>query len=173
MALTFTRELDPLTSSGLELDDPSRDLRGRDVVDEDARDIGTVADMLIDPQLRVARLLVLETGRRPAGHGQEAVPGAAGGSQLTTARRSGSTAPKDEITREPEYQLADGEGEELQYVQAYITYGIRPYWEVEAASPSTTSVEPKSPLDRSFAPAMELRLELHQRVRHQHRSGLA
>ena len=32
MALTFTRDLDPLTSSGLELDDPSRDLRGRDVL---------------------------------------------------------------------------------------------------------------------------------------------
>ena len=60
------------------------------------------------------------------------------------AGRSGSTARKDEITREPEYQLADGEEEELQYVQAYAAYGIRPYWEVEAASPSTTTVEPES-----------------------------
>jgi sporulation protein YlmC with PRC-barrel domain len=143
MALTFTRDLDPLTSSGLQLDDPSRDLRGRDVVDEDAREIGTVADMLIDPQLRVARLLVLETGGGLLGRGkkQYLVPLEATSDDGTQVRINRS---KDEITREPEYQLADGEEEELQYVQAYVAYGIRPYWEVEAASASTTTVEPES-----------------------------
>ena len=143
MTLTFTRDLDPLTSSGLELDDPSLDFRGRTVVDENARDIGTVADMLIDPQLRVARLLVLETGGGLLGMGKKhyLVP-------LEAARDDGQQVrinrSKDEITREPEYQLADGEEEELQYVQAYTAYGIRPYWEVEAESPSTTTVEPES-----------------------------
>jgi sporulation protein YlmC with PRC-barrel domain len=143
MALTFTRDLEPLTSSGLELDDPSLDLRGRDVVDEDARDIGTVADMLIDPQLRVARLLVLETGGGLLGMGkkQYLVPMEATSDDGQQVR---ITRSKDEITREPEYQVADGEAEELQYVQAYTAYGIRPYWEVAAESPSTTTVEPQS-----------------------------
>jgi sporulation protein YlmC with PRC-barrel domain len=143
MALTFTRDLDHLTSSGLELEDPSRDLRGRAVVDKDARGIGTVVDMLIDPQLRVAHLLVLETSGGLLGMGkkQYLVPLEAAlddGEQVRINRS------KDEITREPEYQLTDGEAEEPQYVQAYTAYGIRPYWEVEAESPSTTTVEPES-----------------------------
>ena len=143
MTVTFTRDLDPLTSSGLELDDPSRDLRGREVVDEDARDIGTVADMLIDPQLRVARLLVLETGGGLLGMGkkQYLVPLEAVSDDARQVRINRS---KDEITREPEYQLAGGEEEELQYVQVYAAYGIRPYWEVEAESPSATTVQPKT-----------------------------
>ena len=142
MALTFTRDLDPLTSSGLELDDPSRDLRGRDVIDRDGSTVGTVAEMLIDPGLRVPRLLVLETGGGLLGMGKkqylvplEAVH--ADGSQVRIQRS------KDQITNEPEYHLADGEEEELQYVQVYAAYGIRPYWEVEAESPSGTTVEPK------------------------------
>jgi hypothetical protein len=51
---------------------------------------------------------------------------------------------KEEITNEPEYRLADGDEEELQYVQVYAAYGLRPYWEVEAEAPSTTTVEPES-----------------------------
>jgi sporulation protein YlmC with PRC-barrel domain len=141
MAMTFTRDLDPLTSSGLELDDPSRDLRGRNVVDEDGHDVGTVADMLIDPQLRIARMLVLETGGLLGmGKKQYLVPLEAAhddGEQVRIKRS------KDEITREPEYRLSDGEEEELQYAQVYSAYGIRPYWEVEAA-PSSTTVGPES-----------------------------
>jgi sporulation protein YlmC with PRC-barrel domain len=141
MAMTFTRDLDPLTSSGLELDDPSRDLRGRNVVDEDGNDVGTVADMLIDPQLRVPRLLMLETGGMLGmGKKQYLVPLEAAhddGEQVRIKRS------KAEITREPEYHPSEGEEEELQYAQVYTAYGIRPYWEVEAA-PSTTTVKPES-----------------------------
>ena len=64
MALTFTRDLEPLTSSGLELDDPSRDLRGREIVDRDDNTVGTVVELLIDPGLRIPRMLLLETGGR-------------------------------------------------------------------------------------------------------------
>ena len=172
MALTFTRDLDPLTSSGLELDDPSRDLRGRDVVDRNGSTVGTVAEMLIDPGLRVARMLVLETGGGLLGMGkkQYLVPLEAVNADGSQVRMQWT---KEEITNEPEYHLADGEEEELQYVQVYAAYGIRPYWEVEAESPSTTTRRAENQLDRSSAPAMELRLELHQRVRHQDRSGLA
>ncbi len=143
MALTFTRDLEPLTSSGVMLDDPSSDLRGRKVVDRDGNDVGTGADMLIDPSLRVSRLLVLETGGGLLGMGkkQYLVP-------LEAIRDEGDQVrierAKDQITGEPEYHTADGEEEELQYAQAFAAYGIRPYWEVEAASPSSTTVEPAS-----------------------------
>jgi sporulation protein YlmC with PRC-barrel domain len=142
MAITFTRDLDPLTSSGMELDDASRDLRGRDVVDRDGESVGTVADMLIDPGLRVARLLVLESSGGLLGMGkkQYLVPLEAvqdDGSQVRLDRS------KDEILDQPEYHPADGDEEELQYVQVYAAYGIRPYWEVTAESPSTTSVQPE------------------------------
>ena len=97
--------------------------------------------MLIDPALRVPRMLVLETGGGLLGIGKkqylvplEAVH--ADDSQVRIDRA------KDEITNEPEYHLADGEEEELQYVQVYAAYGIHPYWEVEAESPSTTTIEP-------------------------------
>jgi sporulation protein YlmC with PRC-barrel domain len=143
MAMTFTRDLDPLTSSGMELDDPSHDLREREVVDRDGESVGTVADMLIDPTLRVARLLVVESGGGLLGMGRkqylvplEAVE--ADGSQVRMDRS------KDEITDQPEYHAADGDEEELQYVQVYAAYGIRPYWEVTAEAPSTTSVQPES-----------------------------
>ena len=141
MALTFTRDLDPLTSSGLELDDPSRDLRGREVVDRDGDTVGTVADMLIDPGLRVARLLVLESSGGLLGMGkkQYLVPLEAVQDDGSQVRMDWS---KDEITGQPEYRAADGEEEELQYAQVYAAYGIQPYWEVTAEAPSTTSVDP-------------------------------
>jgi sporulation protein YlmC with PRC-barrel domain len=143
MALTFTRDLEPLTSSGLALEDASRDLRGRDVIDRDGESAGTVADMLIDPNLRIARILILETGGGLLGMGkkQYLVPLEAvhdDGSQVRIDRS------KDEITDEPEYHPADGEEEELQYAQVYAAYGIRPYWEVEAEAPSSATVKPES-----------------------------
>ncbi|HKO33386.1 MAG TPA: PRC-barrel domain-containing protein [Candidatus Limnocylindria bacterium] len=139
MALTFTRDLDPLTSSGLELEDPSRDLRGREIVDRDDSTVGTVVEMLIDPGLRVARMLVLETGGLLGmGKKQYLVPLEAVHPEGDQIRMDWS---KEEITNEPEYHLADGEEEELQYLQVYHAYGIRPYWEVEAQAPSTTTVE--------------------------------
>lgn len=142
MTLTFTRDLEPLTSSGLELDDPSRDLRGRDIVDRKDTSIGTVADLLIDPTLRVPRMLILETGGLLGmGKKQYLVPLEAVHDEGSQVRMDWS---KEEITNQPEYRLADGDEEELQYVQVYAAYGIRPYWEVEAEAPSTTTIEPES-----------------------------
>jgi sporulation protein YlmC with PRC-barrel domain len=143
MARTFTRDLEPLASSGMALEDPSRDLRGRDIIDRDGEAVGTVTDMLIDPNLLVPRLLILESGGGLLGMGkkQYLVPLEAvhdDGSQL---RLDWS---RDEITGQPEYQQAEGEEEELQYAQVYAAYGIQPYWEVEAEAPSTTTVQPES-----------------------------
>jgi PRC-barrel domain len=142
MALTFTRDLEPLTSSGLELDDPSRDFRGRELVDRDDNTVGTVVELLIDPGLRIPRMLVLETGGLLGmGKKQYLVPLEAVHEKGGQLRMQWS---KDEITNEPEYHLAEGDEEELQYVQVYTAYNIRPYWEVESVAPSATTAEPES-----------------------------
>lgn len=131
MSMTFTRDLDPLTSSGLELEDPAKDLRGREALDRDGESVGTVTDLLIDPTLRIARLAVVGSSGGLLGMGkkQHLVPceaiGQGEGNQVRISRS------KDEILAEPEYHATEGEEEELQYAQVYQAYGIRPYWEVE------------------------------------------
>lgn len=129
MAMTFTRDLDPLTSSGLELEDPTKDLRGREALDRDGERVGTVTDLLIDPTLRIPRLAVLESGGGLLGIGKKRylVPmeaiSPADGQQVRINRF------KDQILGEPEYHASEGEEEELQYAQVYLAYEIRPYWE--------------------------------------------
>jgi len=131
MSMTFTRDLDPLTHSGLELEDPAKDLRGREALDRDGGSVGTVTELLIDPTLRIPRLAVVESSGGLLGMGkkQHLVPfeaiGQDDGKQVRISRR------KDEILAEPEYHATEGEEEELQYAQAYQAYGIRPYWEAE------------------------------------------
>jgi sporulation protein YlmC with PRC-barrel domain len=129
MSMTFTRDLDPLTSSGLELEDPTKDLRGREALDRDGESVGTVAELLIDPTLRIPRLAVVEGGGGLLGIGKKhyLVPmEAIGQDDGQTVRISRI---KDEILAESEYHASEGEEEELQYAQAYQAYGIRPYWE--------------------------------------------
>jgi len=131
MSMTFTRDLDPLTSSGLELEDPTKDLRGREALDRNGESVGTVTDLLIDPTLRIPRLAVVESsgGLLGIGKKQHLVPleaiGQGEGNQVRISRS------KDEILAEPEYHATEGEEEELQYAQVYQAYSIRPYWEVE------------------------------------------
>jgi sporulation protein YlmC with PRC-barrel domain len=142
MSTTFTRDLDPLSSSGLELEDPAQDLRGRAALDRDGESIGTVADMMIDPGLRLARMLVIEqSGILGLGKKQYLVP-------LEVARPvdDGSVMidrTKDEVQSAPEYHASEGEEEELHYADVYATYGVRPYWEAETpAGPAETPAPP-------------------------------
>jgi sporulation protein YlmC with PRC-barrel domain len=129
--MTFTRDLDPLTSSGLELEDPTKDLRGREALDRDGESVGTVTDLLIDPTLRIPRLAIVESsgGLLGLGKKQYLVPLEAisqdEGNQVRISRS------KDEVLAEPEYHATEGEEEELQYAQVYQAYGIRPYWEAD------------------------------------------
>lgn len=139
MAMTFTRDLDPLTSSGLELEDPAQDLRGREALDRDGDSVGSVTDMMIDPALRTARMLVVEhSGLLGMGKKRYLVP-------LEVVRPADEGAvkidrTKDEIQAAPEYQAYEGEEEELHYAEVYATYGVRPYWESE--TPPVTSEQP-------------------------------
>jgi sporulation protein YlmC with PRC-barrel domain len=144
MGLTFTRELDPLTSSGLELEDPSQDLRGREVLDRDGESVGTVTDLMIDPGLRIARLLIVEhSGILGLGKKQYLVP-------LEALRRGDEEQvridrAKDDILAMPEYHAAEGEEEELQYADVYAAYGVRPYWEPEAEPHARSSGDARQP----------------------------
>jgi sporulation protein YlmC with PRC-barrel domain len=51
-----------LGDSGRLLADPDQDIRGRAVLDRDGHEIGQVGDLLIDPERRTVRLLVVEHG---------------------------------------------------------------------------------------------------------------
>ena len=131
MAMTFTRDLDPLSSSGLEVAEGSTDLTGRAIVDNNGEQVGTVSDMLIEPQSRVPRMLVLETAGGLLGLGKnhylvplEAV--SATDNEVRIDRASG------DILAGGEYTAPEGEEEELHYAAVYADYGIEPYWEAEA-----------------------------------------
>ena len=138
MAMTFTRDLDPLTSSGLELEDQTKDLRGREALDRDGESVGTVTDLLIDPTLRTPRLAVVEGGGGLLGIGKKRylVPLEAIGQDDGQQVRINWS--KHEILGEPEYHASEGEEEELQYAQVYLAYGIRPYWEQTPVDDSPT-----------------------------------
>lgn len=130
MAMTFTRDLDPLSSSGLELADPSNDLTGRTVIDRDGEQVGTVSDMLIEPPRRMARMVVLEVAGGLLGLGKkhyliplEAVTATDGEVRVDRI--------KDDILAGGEYTAPEGEEEELHYAAVYAEYGIQPYWETE------------------------------------------
>lgn len=136
MTITLNRDLERLTSSGIELRDPAGDLRGRDVHDQMDEPIGVVADLLVDPAAREARLIELETAGGLLGFGKkrylvplEAVTG-------NDARTIYLDRIHDDVVAGPEYRPATDDEEEAQYAAAYQHYGIPPYWEHEAHTPS-------------------------------------
>jgi sporulation protein YlmC with PRC-barrel domain len=70
----FSRDLERLTHSGLTLADPTTDLTGRDVLDREGETVGTVVDMLVDPQQGLPRFAIVETSGGLARAGPEASP---------------------------------------------------------------------------------------------------
>ena len=57
MTATLTRELERLTHSGVQLADPAMDVRDRDVYDRDGQAVGSVSDVLVDPDTGEVRLV--------------------------------------------------------------------------------------------------------------------
>jgi sporulation protein YlmC with PRC-barrel domain len=51
-----------LGDSGRLLADPDQDIRGHTVLDQDGHEIGKIGDLLVDPEQRRVRLLVVEHG---------------------------------------------------------------------------------------------------------------
>jgi sporulation protein YlmC with PRC-barrel domain len=128
---TFTRELERLTHSGLKLSDPASDLRDREVLDCDGEKVGTVSDVLVEPDSGIVRLVEVTTGGGRLGIGRKTrlVPMeviTSGDPRTVYVERT-----RDQITAVDEYRPADGDAEEAQYEAAYAAFGVAPYWQGE------------------------------------------
>lgn len=128
MRTTLSRELERLTHSGLKLAAPAMDLRDREVFDRDGHSVGTVADLLVEPDSGEVRLAEVTTGGGVFGLGRSArlVPIEA----LTSGdpRSVYIERTRDEILATDAYRPAEGDEEEAQYAAAYAAYGVTPYW---------------------------------------------
>ena len=128
MTTTLSRELERLTHSGVQLADPARDVRDREVFDQDGQSVGTVSDVLVDPETGEVRLVEVTSGGGVLGLGRK--------SRLVPIEAVTSGDPRTvyvERTREDilavdEYRPAEGDEEEAQYAAAYAAYGVTPYW---------------------------------------------
>jgi hypothetical protein len=129
LTTTFTRELERLTQTGLTLADPASNMRDREVLDRDGNHVGTVVDMLIDPELRVPRMIEVQSGGGMLGLGRKhrliPVEVLTGGDPRTVyVNRT-----REEIDETPDYRAAEGDAEEDQYAAVYAAYGVTPYWQ--------------------------------------------
>jgi sporulation protein YlmC with PRC-barrel domain len=147
MNATLTRDLEELTHSGLELADPAMDLRGRDAQDRNGEPVGTVADVLIDPDQRKARMLKIVSGGGLLGIGKKQllapVEAIAGGDPRTVF----VDKLKDEILAGPEYRPDQIDEEEEHYIEVYAYYGKAPYWLAEP--PPVKAMVPVEPIEAS------------------------
>lgn len=128
MTATLTRELERLTHSGVQLADPAMDVRDRDVYDRDGQAVGSVSDVLVDPDTGEVRLVEVTSNGGVFGLGRKSrlVPVEAltsGDPRTVYVERT-----REEILAADPYQPAEGDEEEAQYAAAYAAYGVRPYW---------------------------------------------
>jgi sporulation protein YlmC with PRC-barrel domain len=140
MTTAYSRELERLTSSGMSLADPAMDLREREVRDRHGEAVGSVSDLLLDPNDGTVRLLEVTMGGGLLGIGKKRhlvpVEAVAGGDPRTVY----IDKPRDVIEATPEYTPADGDDEEAQYAAAYEAYGIAPYWAPAVTTPAAGEV---------------------------------
>jgi len=137
MSTTISRDLEGLTHSGLELADPATDFRARDAYDRNGEPVGTIADVLIDPDQRKARMLEVVSGGGLLGIGKKQflvpVEAIAGGDPRTVY----IDRTKDEILAGPAYNAGQIDEEEAHYAEVYGYYGKEPYWATEPSTERT------------------------------------
>jgi sporulation protein YlmC with PRC-barrel domain len=124
----LSRELERLSHSGMQLADPAGDIRDRDVLDADGRSVGTVADLLVQPDDGTVRLVEISDGGGLFGIGRKSrlvpIEVITGGDPRTVyVERT-----REEILATDEYRPTEGDAEEEQYAAVYAAYGITPYW---------------------------------------------
>jgi sporulation protein YlmC with PRC-barrel domain len=125
---TLTRELERLTHSGVQLADPASDVRDRDVYDRDGQVVGSVSDVLVDPENGEVRLVEVTANGGVFGLGRKSwlIPVEAissGDPRTVYVERT-----REEIRAADPYRPAEGDEEEAQYAAAYAAYGVPPYW---------------------------------------------
>ena len=128
MTTTLSRELERLTHSGVRMADPAMDVRDREVFDRDGQSVGTVSDVLIEPESGEVRLVEVTSGGGVLGLGRKSrlVPievVTSGDPRTVYVERT-----REEILAADEYRPADGDEEEAQYAAAYAAYDLTPYW---------------------------------------------
>jgi hypothetical protein len=113
------------------------DQRGRDAYDRNGEVVGTVSDVLIDPDQRKARMLELAIGGGLLGLGKKQllvpVEAIAGGDPRTVY----IDKEKDEILAGPEYHPEQTDEAEAYYAEVYAYYGKEPYWVTEPSTEKT------------------------------------
>jgi sporulation protein YlmC with PRC-barrel domain len=131
MATTYSRDLEVLGAGGLELADPTEDIRGHIVLDRKGDTVGEVDDLLIDPGQRRVRMLILAipwllglaTKRRLVP--MEIVH--VNGDERVTVDRS-----RDVIMDSPAFEGEEDEAAEMLHLAVYDWYGVTPYWATSA-----------------------------------------
>ena len=128
MTTTLSRELERLTHSGVRMADPAMDVRDREVFDRDGQSVGTVSDVLIEPESGEVRLVEVTSGGGVFGLGRKSrlVPTevvTSGDPRTVYVERT-----REEILAADEYRPAEGDEEEAQYAAAYAAYDVTPYW---------------------------------------------
>ena len=108
--------------------DPAMDVRDREVFDRDGQSVGTVSDVLIEPESGEVRLVEVTSGGGVLGLGRKSrlVPievVTSGDPRTVYVERT-----REEILAADEYRPADGDEEEAQYAAAYAAYDLTPYW---------------------------------------------
>jgi sporulation protein YlmC with PRC-barrel domain len=143
MHTTISRDLEGITHSGLELADPAMDLRGRDAYDRNGEQVGTINDVLIDPDQRKARMIEISTGGGLLGLGKKQflvpVEAISGGDPRTVY----IDKEKDELLAGPEYHPDQTDEEEAHYAEVYAYYGKAPYWVTEPSPEKTLGTAPR------------------------------
>jgi sporulation protein YlmC with PRC-barrel domain len=116
----------PLADTGRTVADPAQDVRGRPVVDSDGSEIGTVADLLVDPDRETVRYLRVEHGGI-LGFGASASFIPVDAIREVTDERVYVETSKERIAGAPRYEpeLAD-QREFYEEISGY--YGHLPYW---------------------------------------------
>jgi sporulation protein YlmC with PRC-barrel domain len=130
---TLTRELERLTHSGVQLADPATDVRDRDVYDRDGQAVGSVSDVLVDPERGEVRFVEVTSAGGVFGIGRKSwlIPVEAttsGDPRTVYVERT-----REEILAADPYRPAAGDEEEAQYAAAYAAYGLAPYWNPDRA----------------------------------------
>ena len=119
--------LSPVGDTSLSLAEPAEDLRERDVVDSEGKPVGTVRDLMVDPDERHVRFLIVPAGRFLGSTGRELmIPIDAityvGPDTVQIDRR------REEAAAAPSYDPVVA-GDAGYCAGVYGWYGFPPYWQ--------------------------------------------
>ncbi len=144
---TTSSELEKLTDSGMDLADPSQDVRGRKVLDRGGEEIGHISSLFIDVHERKVRMIEVRSGGFLGIGDRHLLLPVDAITQVTKAAVS-VNATREHIANSPVYDpaLVDAPTQEA-WMPFYGYYGLSPYWANEYVYPELPHAREDSPLD--------------------------